>query len=129
MLQTTIAFTMQQGSDAYNSIPQTAWVSANLRFIPHQQSEESIAILRSLAAKYHLETSVEFAADPSPTLDVRGRAFRLTEEAIARTFPGLPASPYVVTGGTDCRFYNEVCDNCVRFSPVIYGPEQLKGIH
>lgn len=129
MLRTTVAFTMQQGSDAYNSIPQEAWVSANLRFIPHQRAEESIAILQEMAAKYDLETSVDFACDPSPILDVKGRAFRLTEAAVARTFPGLPASPYVVTGGTDCRFYNDVCENCVRFSPVVYGPAQLKGMH
>ena len=37
--------------------------------------------------------------------------------------------PYVVTGGTDARFYGEVCDSCVRFSPVLYGPEQMAGMH
>ena len=26
-------------------------------------------------------------------------------------------------------FYEPVCKNCIRFSPVIYGPEQLKGMH
>ena len=37
--------------------------------------------------------------------------------------------PYVVTGGTDARFFGEVCDNCVRFSPVNCGPEQMAGMH
>lgn len=27
------------------------------------------------------------------------------------------------------RFYEEICDNVVRFAPVIYGPEQMKGMH
>ena len=129
MLQTTVAFTMQRGSDGYNVIPQEASVTANLRFIPHQKAEESIGVLRALAAKYDIETEVVMANDPSPSLDLSGRAFRVTEEAIRRAFPGLPASPYVVTGATDCRFYNDVCDNCVRFAPVVYGPEQLKGMH
>jgi len=129
MLQTTIAFTRAQGSDGYNVIPQEAWVTANLRFIPHQKSQDSIAVMTKLAAKYDLETQVLAASDPSPSLDLRGRAFRLTEAAIAQTFPGLPVSPYVVTGGTDCRFYTQVCDSCVRFSPVIFGPEQMKGMH
>ena len=35
----------------------------------------------------------------------------------------------MVTGATDCRFYNDVCGSCVRFSPVIFGPEQLKSMH
>lgn len=129
MLQTTIGFTMQKGSDGYNVIPQEAWVTANLRFIPHQKVKESVEVLTELAKQYGLETEVLNAGDPSPSLDLTGRAFRLTEAAIARTFPGLPASPYVVTGATDCRFYNDVCGNCVRFSPVIYGPQQMKGMH
>jgi len=129
MLQTTIAFTMQKGSDGYNVIPQEAYVTANLRFIPHQKVKESVEVLTKLAKKYDLETEVLIAGDPSPSLDLKGRAFRLTEAAIAEVFPGLPASPYVVTGATDCRFYTEVCDNCVRFAPVVYGPEQMKGMH
>ncbi len=129
MLQTTVAFTTQKGSDGYNVIPQEAYVTANLRFIPHQKVRESVAVLRDLAGKYGLETEVLSASDPSPSLDLTGRAFRLTERAIADTFPGLPTSPYVVTGATDCRFYGDVCDSCVRFSPVIYGPEQMRGMH
>ena len=129
MLRTTVAFTMQKGSEGYNVIPQEAYVTANLRFIPHQKVAESLHVLRTLAAKYDLEMEDLGCMDPSPSLDLQGRAFRLTEKAIARTFPGLPASPYVVTGATDCRFYNDVCASCVRFSPVIFGPGQLKGMH
>ena len=129
MLQTTIGFTMQKGSEGYNVIPQEAYVTANLRFIPHQKVDDSVKVLTKLAAKYGLETEVIAANDPSPSLDLKGRAFKITETAIAQTFPGLPASPYVVTGATDCRFYNDVCDSCVRFAPVVYGPEQMKGMH
>ncbi|MFA6663324.1 MAG: hypothetical protein WCS21_03340 [Lachnospiraceae bacterium] len=34
-----------------------------------------------------------------------------------------------MTGATDARCYQEICDNIVRFAPVIYGPEQMKGMH
>jgi carboxypeptidase PM20D1 len=129
MLQTTVAFTTQKGSDGLNIIPQEAYVTANLRFIPHQKVAESVDVLTKLAKQYDIETEVLMANDPSPSLDLKGRAFRLTEQAIAQVFPGLPASPYIVTGATDCRFYNDVCDNCVRFAPVVFGPEQLKGMH
>lgn len=129
MLQTTVAFTMQKGSDGYNVIPQEAYVTANLRFIPHQKAEESIRVLSRLAEKYDLETQIIDANDPSSSLDLKGRAYELTQAAIAKAFPGLPVSPYVVTGATDCRFYQEVCDSCVRFAPVIYGPAQMKGMH
>ncbi|MBR7175521.1 MAG: hypothetical protein IKD50_13985, partial [Clostridia bacterium] len=38
-------------------------------------------------------------------------------------------SPYVMTGATDARNYERICDSFVRFAPVIYGPEQMKGMH
>ena len=65
----------------------------------------------------------------SPSCDIRGEAFQSVEAAIRETFPGLPAIPYVVTGATDARYYQRYFQNCVRFAPVIYGPEQMAGMH
>ena len=48
---------------------------------------------------------------------------------IEESFPDLPVSPYVMTGATDARCYQDICDNIVRFAPVIYGPEQMAGMH
>ena len=45
MPKTTIAFTMQSGSDAYNVIPQEATLGANMPFIPHQGEKESLEIV------------------------------------------------------------------------------------
>lgn len=129
MLKTTVAFTMQSGSDAFNSLPQEATLGANLRFIPHQGRDESLAILKKRAQKHGLTMEVVRASDCSKTVDIRGEAFTEVSSVISETFPGLPVSPYVMTGGTDARFYERVCDNCIRFAPVIYGKEQLSGMH
>ena len=129
MLKTTIAFTMQSGSDAYNVMPQEATLGANMRFIPHQGKEESLAIIRKRAEQYGLTTEVFHAVDVSKATDIHGEAFQFVTDRIKETFPGLPVSPYVMTGATDARFYQDICDNIVRFAPVIYGPEQLAGMH
>ena len=129
MLHTTIASTMQSGADAYNVLPQEATLGANMRFIPHQGEQESLAIIRRLAEKHGLEMEVIHANDYSETVDIHGEAFRQVEQVIGETFPGLPVSPYVMTGATDAQFYQEICGNCLRFAPVIYGPEQMKGMH
>ena len=34
-----------------------------------------------------------------------------------------------MTGATDARFYQEICASVVRFAPVVYGPEQMSGMH
>ena len=129
MIRTTAAFTMQSGSDAFNVMPQKATLGANLRFIPHQGMEESLNILRRLANKHHLAMEVFHASDFTQPVDIHGDAFRTVQRVVAETFPGCAGSPYVMTGATDARFYQEICENVVRFAPVIYGPEQMKGMH
>ena len=129
MLKTTIAFTMQSGSDAFNVIPQEATLGANMRFIPHQGEKESLDIIKKRAAKHGLETKVIHANDYTTPVDIHGEAFHLVEQVISETFPGLASSPYVMTGATDAQFYQPICKSCIRFAPVIYGPEQMKGMH
>lgn len=129
MLQTTIAFTMQQGSQGFNVLPQEATVCANLRFIPHQGAKESLEVLDKLAKQHGIEMEVVKQGEPSASLDLKGEGFGLVQETIGKVFPGVGIMPYVVTGATDARFYGEVSEHCVRFSPVNYGPEQMAGMH
>ena len=129
MLQTTMAFTMQSGSDAYNVMPQEATLGANMRFIPHQGMDESLKIVKDLAKKYDLDIKTMHAGDYSKPVDINGEGFKKVEAVIKETFAGLPVSPYVMTGATDAKFYQEICDCVVRFAPVIYGPEQMAGMH
>lgn len=129
MLQTTIAFTMASGSDAYNVMPETAVLGANMRFIPHQGMKKSLEVIRKKASKYGLTMEIEHANDFSKPVDIDGEAFHLVESVVGKTFPGCAGSPYVMTGATDAYNYQRICDNVVRFAPVIYGPEQMKGMH
>ena len=129
MIRTTMAFTMMSGSDACNVLPQEASVSANMRFIPHQGMKESLEIVGKLAEKHGLKMEVLSGNDYTEPTDIHGEAFRTVQRVICETFPGCAGSPYVMTGATDSRFYQKICGNVVRFAPVIYGPEQMKGMH
>lgn len=129
MLQTTIAFTMQSGSNACNVMPDVATLGANLRFIPHQGMAESLHLIEKRAKRYGLSMEVGHTNDYTAPINIHGEAFRLVEDTIEKTFPGLAGSPYVMTGATDARCYQKICNNVVRFAPVIYGPEQMKGMH
>ncbi len=129
MLRTTVAFTMQSGSDACNVLPQEATVSANMRFIPHQGMEESLAIMQKLADKHGVEMEVLHGNDYTKSVDIQGQAYKRVERVVEQTFPGLAYSPYVMTGATDSQFFRDICDNCIRFAPIVFGPEQMKGMH
>ncbi len=129
LLRTTVAPTMQSGSDGCNVLPQEASLVLNLRYIPHQNMDESNAAIRRIAEKHDLEVEIMDAYPACTPVDSHSEAFRLVEDVIREVFPKLPIIPYVMTGGTDARFYQEICDACIRFSPVVYGPAQMKGMH
>ena len=129
MLRTTIAFTMQQGSSGYNVIPQEAFVTANLRFIPHQSTDESIAIMEKRAKKYDIDTGCLYRGYPAPVVDFNAGPFKLLEDQIHKNFPDVYVTPYVMTGGTDARFLADVCDHCLRFSPLRINKQQLGSVH
>lgn len=129
MLQTTLAFTMAKGSDGLNVVPQEAWVTGNMRFIPHQDEEESIALISKIAKDYKIETEV-IHKDPScPAVDFNSDAFHLVEAVASEVYPGIGICPYVVTGGTDAACYRDLSENCLRFAPLYIDEQQYGSIH
>lgn len=129
LMRTTVAFTQQSGSRGANVLPQEASLTVNMRYIPHQDKEESIAIIRKIASKYGLEVE-DLGGDSSfPPVKTDGEAFKMAEEVINDVFPGLPVIPYVMTGGTDAAYYQNICDACIRFSPIYYTEEQMDSMH
>ena len=129
LMRTTIAFTQQSGSEGANVLPQEASITVNMRYIPHQDKEESIAVIRKIAARYDLEVE-DLGGDSSfPPVRTDSEAYKLVEEVIGEVFPGLPVIPYVMTGGTDAAYYQRICDACIRFSPVLYSNDQMDAMH
>lgn len=129
MLRTTITFTMASGSNACNVMPVEATLGANMRFTHHQDMEESLDAIRKVAGKYGLEMEVLQGASCTKMADIKGEVYRYVADTAAKTFPGCVSSPYVSTAATDEAFYDRICDNCIRFAPIVYGPEEKKGIH
>lgn len=129
MLKTTLAFTMAQGSDGTNVLPQEAWVVGNMRFSHHQGQEASIAAVKKLAKKFDIEVEILDPGFASPLTDFNSEAFKLVEEAVRSVFPDVRPAPYVMTGASDSRYFGRVCDNCIRFVPFIIDDPQLESIH
>lgn len=129
MLKTTIAFTMAQGSEGTNVLPQTAWVIGNMRFSHHQGGKASIAAVEALAKKFNIETEILDPGFESPVSDFNSNGFRLVEQAVSANFAGVHTVPYVMTGASDARYFSRVSDCCLRFVPFRISDEQLGSIH
>lgn len=129
MTRTTIAFTTAKGSDGLNVLPQEAYVTANMRFIHHQPNKESIKIIRKIAEAYDIEVEELYNDEPCPIVDYKSNAFQLIEEIAAEVYPGVGICPYTMTGGTDAKFYKDICENALRFSPIYIDSQQYSSIH
>ena len=129
LLRTTIAFTMAQGSEGLNVLPQKAWVTGNMRFSHHQGQERSFKAIEKLAKKYDIEMEIIEPGFPSRITDHNCEAFRLTERAVQAIFPDVKTAPYLMTGASDSRFFDPVCDQCIRFLPFLIDDQQMGSIH
>ena len=129
MLRTTLAFTMAKGADGANVLPQEASIVGNMRFIQHQPNKESLDCISKVAAKYDIETEVIYQDEPCPIVDFKGEQFKLIESVAADVYPGIGICPYVMTGGTDAKFYSDVCKNAIRFAPLYIDAQQYGSIH
>lgn len=129
LMSTTMVFTMTGASDAPNVIPQEAWAVANLRFIPHQDKYECMKILQTVAKKYELEIEVLEAYKSLPPISTKSDGYKMLTDNIKRCFPEYGTSPYVIIGGTDARNFQDICDCVMRFTPMMYFPDQMAGMH
>jgi len=129
MVRTTLAFTTAKGSDGYNVLPQEAYVTGNMRFIPHQDADESIKIISDFAKKYDIESEVIYYDKSCPVVSFESQPFHLVEQVAKDIYPGVQICPYVMTGGTDAKFYRDVTDNALRFAPLYIDKQQYGSIH
>lgn len=129
LLSTTIAFTMSKGSDARNVIPSEAHVLANLRTHPIQDIKSSFDVLEKIAKKYDVKAELLGGRESSPISSTSNDAYKYLINTITASYPDVLVSPYIMLGGTDCRFFSEITESAFRFSPVRMDNEELKKIH
>ena len=127
--KTTFCCTMAGGSNTPNVIPSEAYVVCNLRTSPHQNVDESLAVLKKYADKYDLEFEIIHARNASNAVDYKGEEFGYLKKCLNECYPDAGVIPYLMTGGTDCRHYEEIAENCLRFCPIKMSNEQLAAMH
>jgi carboxypeptidase PM20D1 len=129
LLGTTLTFTMAEGSQAPNVIPQSASVVANLRFGPGDKSEDCIAKLSTIASKYDIEVEVLTAREHSATVDINSPEYKHFVDTMREQFPEIGISPYLMFGGTDCRHMQKIVPCAIRCTPCRLNPQQLASMH
>lgn len=128
MLRTTAALTKLQGSSEINSIPNTAEVGMSVRVAPWDSTESALSVLREAAGE-HADVTYDYKFEPSQFSPTDCDPFRLLSDTIDSVYPGVPAVPYVMNGGTDSKHFAAVWPNVYRFAGFRFTAEERVGMH
>jgi carboxypeptidase PM20D1 len=130
-VRTTTAPTIFQSGVKENVLPSRARAVVNFRIL---QGDSVAGVLdhvrrvvddeRVTVAK--LEGTV---SEPSPESSTTSAGYRLIESTALALFPGAVASPSLVVGATDSRWFTPLADDVYRFAPMRVGPDDLKRFH
>jgi carboxypeptidase PM20D1 len=120
---------MMKGSDAENVIPSEAYILCNLRTHPIQNIESTVETLAGIARRFNVDCEIIDGREATPSVNTQGVAYNYLVKQINNNFPDVLVSPYIIFGGTDARFFTEITDAALRFSPVRVTNDDLKKMH
>lgn len=128
---TTIAPTMMVGgSAACNVMPQNMHAVVNFRIAEGATVEDVRAKAEAAIGTLPLTYRFIQANDPSATARSDGYGYKRLTESMGRFFDGVVFVPSLTPGATDAHHYEIVCDTCLRCSPFMASPEDVRrGVH
>ncbi len=127
MLRTTSVFTMTESGTAHNVLPHTAECIINVRTLQGDSSDAVLKRLQEIGVPFTAETILR--DEPTKASEPDSRGMKHLRSCIASVFPDAVITPYLMTGGTDCRHYDRVTENAYRFLPARVNEQELELIH
>jgi carboxypeptidase PM20D1 len=127
MLSTTSVFTMTGGGTAHNVLPHTAECTVNVRILQDDSSDAVLKRFQEIGIPFTAETILR--DEPTKASDLDSQGMKHLKSCIASVFPDAVITPYLMTGGTDCRHYEQVTENAYRFLPARVSERELELIH
>lgn len=103
-LRTTCVATQLEGGHAKNALPQLAAANVNCRVLPDHSVQDVTAALTRAIADTAVTVTVEGTPQPGPASPLRPDLMAAVSAATTALWPGVPAVPMMVMGGTDGRY-------------------------
>lgn len=129
LMRTTTAVTMTHGSPQANVLPQKASATVNFRIMPGSSIAEVETHIRRVLRKKNVNVRLLGGDEPSSISPSDTPSMRAISRICGGMFDMSAPVPFVVMGGTDARYYQNVTDQIYRFSPFVMPPEILMLAH
>lgn len=129
LLSTTFAFTVIQGGTATNVIPNHVETNINVRIAPFNTIDEIVKHIRKTIKNNNIKIEVSNVNKMYKECDYNLEGYKKIRDTVYKTYGDVTVAPFISTGGTDGRHYNEISDCVIRFSPIVLSNEDRLGIH
>jgi carboxypeptidase PM20D1 len=129
LVTSTCAFTMMNGSDKPNVLPEKAEMTANVRISTDDTLDSIRKALEKRAKPYAIDVECLMGQEPSPVSASSTPAYELIVRQIKAVYPNAKTAPYVMLASTDARHFTKISSQVFRFSPFIISTSQMAGIH
>lgn len=123
MIRTTTAVTMAGGSAQANVMPERAWIVANNRLLPGQTLDDLWAHYKEILPE-DIDIRLVKGSNPPAVQSTDTYAYKLISSIVEDKYPGLILIPSMLCGGTDSRYYCDLCptNSVYRFTGLSWDP-------
>ena len=131
MIRTTQAVTMAAGSEAPNVLPDVAEANINVRILPGDTVASILARYTRLLRGLDVSVSAadgESTSEAVPGSSVDAAPFLAARRIVEDRFDCV-AAPYLVTVGTDSKWYAHQCGAIYRFIAAVVDSSEIDSIH
>lgn len=119
LVHTTTAPTMLEGgSPAPNVLTQTVTATINFRTAPSDSTADVLAHCIKAVNDPDVTCKLVRGMEPSKISGYTTYGFKAVEKMVAKFYPSAATVPFIVTGGTDCQYFDGICGTCMRFRPI-----------
>ncbi|MDE0885305.1 MAG: M20 family peptidase [Myxococcota bacterium] len=130
MTRTTTAPTIFHAGLKENVLPARAQATVNFRLLPGDSGDSVLAEVRRIVSDDRIDISMlEPAREASPSSRTDSEAWRALSRTVHEVFPGSVIAPYLLLGGTDSRYFRDLCDCVYRFLPIELESDGLRRAH
>jgi acetylornithine deacetylase/succinyl-diaminopimelate desuccinylase-like protein len=125
-LRTTCVATSLEGGHAKNALPQLAAANVNCRVLPEDPVEFVTATLNRVVADTNVHVIVEGTPSAGPASPMREDVLNAVSTGTSALWPGVPAVPMMVMGGTDGRYLRSAGIPTYGVQGIFYGRDDIR---